>query len=189
MNTQAATWTWITTIKPTLALARSRGLQTNYATRTGVFINFLFFVECRKKSKRLLFQGLATTGGTGAAGGDQTNLLTRRCVTSARGRVTNVLMVTPTVGMFDRVHRNTTDARPAVSLCFVFVERCSGLEHRFVDTATTSDDANHGTGDGRDDLLLAGWQTDAGLASVLRVANVRETNQRGGGRLCQLCHI
>jgi len=87
--------------------------------------------------------------------------------------VTNVLMVTTTVGVLDGVHRDTTDARPRVPLGFVLVEAGTGLKHRLVDTATAGDDADHGAGDGRDDLLLAGWQADARLASVLVVCNDR----------------
>jgi hypothetical protein len=46
---------------------------------------------------------LATSDATGAAGGDETDLGTRRLVAANRGRRTNVLVVTTTVWMLDRL--------------------------------------------------------------------------------------
>merc|ERR1711894_158881 len=53
-------------------------------------------------------------------------------------------MVTTTVGMLNRVHRHTSDNRPALPL---------GLEQRLLSTTTSSDDSNHGSVLGRDHLL------------------------------------
>ena len=45
------------------------------------------------------------------ARGDETDLLAGHGVTAHRGRVADVLVVTSTVGVLDRVHRHTTNLR------------------------------------------------------------------------------
>merc|ERR1719494_87522 len=45
---------------------------------------------------------------------------------------TNMLMVTTTVRMFNRVHSHTTNFRPAVSLDLVFVICNTSFHHRFI---------------------------------------------------------
>ena len=54
---------------------------------------------------------LGTAQATSAAGGDETDLATLRAVALDRRRVTNVLMVTTTVRVLNRVHGNTTDLK------------------------------------------------------------------------------
>jgi hypothetical protein len=44
---------------------------------------------------------------------DETDFLTRHGLAGDGGRLTNVLMVTTTVRMVNRVHRHTTSTRPA----------------------------------------------------------------------------
>eukprot|EP01084_Bolivina_argentea_P013458 25266_1 len=90
--------------------------------------------------------GLTTTDTAGAAGGDEADLLARGAVaTNGRG-VTDVLMVTTTVGMLDRVTGDTTDLGPAVALGAEAEEGVTGLEDGLLDAATAGDDADHGTG-------------------------------------------
>ena len=55
--------------------------------------------------------------------------------------MSNVLVVTSSVGMLDGVHGNTPHARPAVSLGLVLMVSTSSLEHGLVGTSTASDDA------------------------------------------------
>jgi len=114
---------------------------------------------------------LSALGDTGTPGSDETDLLTWWVVTFARGRVTNVLVVTTTVRVLNRVHGNTTSSRPRVTLCLVLVERGASLQHWLVDTTSSCNDADHGTGHGWDRLLLAGRELDTGLASVKVVCN------------------
>ena len=113
--------------------------------------------------------GTAETAGT--AGGDQTDLLSRAAVTGDSGGVTNVLMVTTTMGMFNGVTGNTTDLGPAVTLDAEAVVRVTGLEDGLFDTATTSDEADAGTARGGDGLLLAGGELEAGLAGFFVVGD------------------
>jgi len=110
---------------------------------------------------------LATTADTaGAAGGNETDLLTSRSI-AAHGRgVTNVLMVTTTVRVLNGVHADTLDVRPAVTLGLVLPVRAASLEHRLVDTATASDNTDHRTGIRLDELLRTGGEAKASLAGL-----------------------
>merc|ERR1712121_105822 len=105
---------------------------------------------------------LSSTNPTGSPGGDKTDLATSGCSSHDSGGLTNMLMVTTTVGMLDGVHGNTTHLRPAVTLDLVFVVGTSGLQHGLVDTSTTGDDANGSPVGGGDDLLGAGVVGDNG---------------------------
>ena len=59
----------------------------------------------------------ATSDGTSSLGGDETAFLTAGGVSSCRGWVTDVLMVTTTVGMLDGVHGDTSNSGPVSLLC------------------------------------------------------------------------
>ena len=59
----------------------------------------------------------ATSDGTSSLGGDETAFLTAGGVSSRRGWVTDVLMVTTTVGMLDGVHGDTSNSGPVSLLC------------------------------------------------------------------------
>lgn len=100
-----------------------------------------------------------------------------------------MLVVTTTVGMVDGVHGNTTSLGPAVALDSELVLGTRGLccgvsnqiytnsnlvEHTkegLVGTTATSDDTDHTTGAGLDDLLGTRGELDTGLALVRVVAD------------------
>merc|ERR1711992_384297 len=140
---------------------------------------YFFLVLCRSLMKKMYREGggtmtslvlllvlLSTTNSSGPAGGDKTDLATRRGATHDSGGLTNMLMVTTTVGMLDRVHAHTTDLGPAVPLDLVLVVRAAGLQDGLVDTTAASDDADGGTVGRGDDLLGAGGQLDPGPLGV-----------------------
>jgi len=114
---------------------------------------------------------LGTGETTGSAGGDETDFATGRSVTTHGRGHTDVLMVTTTVRMLNRVHSNTTNLRPGVPLSLVFEVGSSGLEQRLVDAATASDDSDHGAVSGRNGLLGTRGQLDLGLILVRIVGN------------------
>lgn len=114
----------------------------------------------------LLLDDLATTNTTSTTGSDETDLATGRCSALDGRRVTDVLMVTTTVGMLHGVHRHTSHLRPAVTLDLVLVVRTAGLQDRLVNTATAGNDADHGAVRRRHHLLGAGRQLDARLLCV-----------------------
>jgi hypothetical protein len=92
----------------------------------------------------VLLDLLDTAQAARAAGGDETDLLTGGRVTADRRRVTDMLVVTTTVGVLHRVHGHTTDLGPLVALDAVLVVGTASLEDRLVGTATAGDDTDHG---------------------------------------------
>jgi len=107
-----------------------------------------------------------TTNTTSAAGSDQTDLLAGGAVAGHRGRVANVLMVTTSVRVLNGVAGNTSDLRPAVVLRAEAVVGVTSLEDGLLNSATSGDEANHGTACRRDGLLLAGGQFEAGAVRL-----------------------
>ena len=63
-----------------------------------------------------------------------------------------MLMVSSSEGMFDGVHSNTSNLRPAVTLNLVFVVGATSLQERLVDTSTSSNNTNGGTASGVQNL-------------------------------------
>lgn len=126
----------------------------------------------KKNKTDLIFLGrLASSKTTGSSSGDETDLTTVRCITTHCGRFADVLMVTTTMWMLNRIHGHTTHLRPAVSLCFVFVIRATSFQHWFVNTTTTSDQADHGTIARSDHFLRAGGQPDTSAIRIRIVSN------------------
>ena len=63
---------------------------------------------------------------------------------SGDGRgVTDMLLVTTTMGMVDGVHSNTSNLGPSVSLCLVLPVSGTGLEEGLVGSLATGDDTDH----------------------------------------------
>merc|ERR1719416_321925 len=96
--------------KPILNIALTTQRSTNFLTSS-----------CRNlpiskvwRRSNLLLSG-TTTQDTGTTGGNETDLLTWRCVTSSSSWMTNVRML-------NRIHRHTTNLRPAVAFHSVLVE-------------------------------------------------------------------
>ena len=69
------------------------------------------------------------------------------------------------------VHGDTADLGPAVALRLELVVGATSLQQGLVDTATASNDANHGTVGGAQDLLVARGQLDAGGVVVCVVGD------------------
>jgi hypothetical protein len=90
-------------------------------------------------------------------------------MTTNGSRVTDVLMVTTTVGMLHGVHGNTTNYGPIVALGLSSIISTTSLEDGLLNTSTTSNNSNHGTGESRNALLLARWHLQ--LSGIVSVAN------------------
>lgn len=133
------------------------------------------------KIYNLLLDLLGTTEETSTAGGNETDLLTGHGTTGDSGGLTNVLVVTTTVRVINRVHGNTTSAGPRVALDLVLVVGVAGLEKGLVDTATAGDDTDDTTSVTLDDLLGTRGQLDTGLALVGVVTNDNDVVTRGAG--------
>merc|ERR1711924_378949 len=84
----------------------------------------------------LLVVLVATLPLASATGGDEANLLPRHASASGGGGVTDVLVVTTTVGVLHWVHGAATNLGPAVALDAVLVEGTASLHHGLVGAAT-----------------------------------------------------
>jgi hypothetical protein len=76
---------------------------------------------------RLILDLLRTTQQTSPPGGNKTSLLTLCGISRDCGCFTNMLMITTTVRMVDRVHGNTTSLWPGVALDGILVLGSRGL--------------------------------------------------------------
>ena len=97
----------------------------------------------------------ATSDGASPLSGNKSRLLTARSVSPGGRGVTNVLMVTTTVGMLDRVHGYTSNSGPVSLLGVRSVVGGVGAEHGLVSSLATSDDTNHGSATSKDGLTDA----------------------------------
>merc|ERR1719197_1207260 len=105
------------------------------------------------KLSGILSQFLCSPQSSSSPSSNKTSLGSSACITTNGRRMTDMLMVTTTVRMLDRVHRYTTDLWPAVPLDLVFVVGTTSLQEGLVDTTTASNDTYCGTGFRVDNLL------------------------------------
>jgi len=122
---------------------------------------------------------LGTTEQTRPPRGNETGLLTLDGVPRDGRGLTDMLVVTTTVGMVDGVHGNTTSPWPAVALGGELVLSARRLHEGFVCSASSGDDTNHTTARRRKDLLGARWELDTGLALIRVVADDGDVVARG----------
>uniref|UniRef100_A0A1L8E7A2 Secreted protein n=1 Tax=Haematobia irritans TaxID=7368 RepID=A0A1L8E7A2_HAEIR len=73
--------------------------------------------------------------------------------------------------MLNRVHSNTTNLWPTVTLDLVLVVSTASLQNRFVDTTTTGNNTNHSTIGGRNHFLGTRWQLHTCLLGVWIMGN------------------
>ena len=103
--------------------------------------------RCSLTSSSLLLnlEILSTTSNeTGSSGGHETSLLTAGSVSGDGRGVTDVLLVTTTMGMVDGVHSNTSNSGPGTSaLGLPSVVGVTSLANRLVGSATTGNDTDH----------------------------------------------
>jgi len=123
-------------------------------------------------SSLILLDGLSTTSDkTGSSGCNKTALLTSWCVSSDGSWMSNMLMITTTMGMFNWVHCNTSNSWPVISLSTCLEPGVSGLEEGLIGSLSTSADANHGSANALDALSGSGWESNSGLPAVVGVTD------------------
>jgi hypothetical protein len=125
----------------------------------------------RRTMKDLIFGLLGTAEKTCSSGGNETRLLTLGGVSRDGRRLTDMLVITTTVGMVDGVHGNTTSLGPSVALDGELMLGARSLEEGLVGSSTTGDDTDHATSAAGDDLLSSGGELNAGLALIGVVAD------------------
>jgi len=138
----------------------------------------------------LLTSNLAsTTDLTSPPSGDKTNFPTWRSSPLDGRRMTNMLMVTTTMGMLDWIHSNTSDFRPAVPLDTVLVVGSSGFQHGFVTSTTASNDTDNSSVVGRVQFFDARWKLDSGPASVWVVGDDSDVTTTGLGKFATVTSL
>ncbi len=154
--------------------------------RSGRFFTGTHLLEgtgsCRNRQTNCLLLD-ATTQTTSAASGNQTDLLTGRATATDGGGVTNVLVVATTVGVINGVHGNTTNLGPLVTLGPVLVAGTAGLSDGLVHTASTGDDADHGTAVRAHGLAGARGKLDTSHVLISDVRNDSDVISRCAGKL------
>lgn len=91
--------------------------------------------------------GLDTSSeSSSSSGGDETDLLSGGGVSGDTGRVSDVLVVTSSVGVLDWVHGHTSHDRPHLSLGLLGVVGSGGLQDGLLVPASAGHDADHGSG-------------------------------------------
>jgi len=113
----------------------------------------------------------STSKETSSSGSDETTLLTARGISTGSSGVTNVLMVTTTVRMFDGVHSNTSNTGPVSLLGLSLEVRVVSLQKRLISSLSTSANSNHSSAAALDGLSATGRKSDSGLLTVLGVTN------------------
>merc|ERR1719250_475631 len=88
-----------------------------------------------------------------SSGSNETHLGSGTGVPAHCGRVPDVLVITTSVRMLHGVHCHSSHLRPAVPLHLVLVVGSASLQQRLVNTSSTGNDANRGTGFGVDHFL------------------------------------
>jgi len=91
----------------------------------------------------------------------------------------DVLVITSSVRVLNRIHSGTANLRPRVPLHTELVVIPSSLEHWLVWTAATRDKAYDGTARGWNGLTRAAWQPNASLLAIIGVAH--DHARRTGG--------
>ena len=119
------------------------------------------------RSPLLLDDVLSSSSVTGSPSGDQSRLLSWARQSVDGRSVTDMLMVTTTVGMLYGGHSNTSDLWPILSLIFKFEFGHTSLKQWLVGPAASGHDTNHGSADAWDGLSLARGESDSGLGTVI----------------------
>lgn len=118
---------------------------------------------------------------TGSSSGNQTTLLSSWGISPGGSWVTNVLMVTSTMGMLDWVHSNTSDSWPVSLLGVRLVVRLVGLEEWLVGSLSSSDDTDHGSAATEDGLSHTRWHSNASSGAIFGVTDDDSAGTRGTG--------
>jgi len=130
-----------------------------------------------------------TSKTTSPTSGDKTNLLTSRCVSLDSGSVTDMLMITTTMGMLYGIHSNTTNLGPGVPLGLVLMVSTSSLQEGLFSSTTTGNDTNRSTRGGRDNFLSTRGKTDSGLSGIWVVTDDCGVVSRGSGKGTTISHL
>ncbi|MFS7940631.1 hypothetical protein Hanom_Chr05g00466701 [Helianthus anomalus] len=100
--------------------------------------------------------------------------------------MTNMLMVTTTMGMLNWIHSNTTNLGPAVSLHTELVICITSFKHRLLGPTTSGNLTNHGSASARHNFLGSRWKLDPKKSTISSVSVMINTTSF---RYIKLQHI
>jgi len=134
-------------------------------------VYFYFQQRYLNNTNLILKQVLSSPDSSSPAGSDETDLATSGCSSLDGGSLTNMLVVTSSVGMLNGIHSNTTNLGPGVPLGLVLVVSTTSLQHGLVNPSTAGNDSDHGAVSGGDDLLASRGHLHSGPLGVGVVGN------------------
>ncbi len=114
---------------------------------------------------------LGTSDETSSSGGDETDLLTWGSESANCSGLTQMLVVTTSVGMVHGVHSHTSDSWESLSQSLELVEQSTSLHDRLLVSSSTGDDTNGGSAEPWDGLSGTWWESDSGSATIIWVSD------------------
>jgi hypothetical protein len=127
----------------------------------------------------LVLSGLLDSAKTsGTAGSDQTTLSSGRSFLGTSGRVTNMLVISSSMGMLYGILSNSTNLRPTVTLDSVLVVSGTSLEKGLISTSTSSNNSDLSTNSRGNSLLSSRRKAKTGGSLIVIVGN---NNSKGSG--------
>ena len=143
--------------------------------KSNIILNSKFFV--------VLFFDFRASEETGSTGSNQTSLLTGNGLSGHTRSVTDMGMVTTTVGMVNGVHVHGFDLGPAGSSDFMFMIRDSGLQNGLLGSTSTSDNTDHSSRSTGNSLSRPTGESHSGLTSVFGMTNDGAIGAGGSGKV------
>jgi len=131
----------------------------------------------------------ASSNQTSPSGGNETALLTSWRVTPGSGGVTNMLMVTTTMRMFDGVHSDTSHSGPILPLGLGLEVGGVSLKKGLIAPLSTGDHTDHGSAATHNGLPDAGWESNARLLSIFGVTDHDAGGSGSAGNSATVSHF
>jgi len=123
--------------------------------------SLFFFLDCL----------LSSSDESSSSGSNKSYFLSSWSESAESRGVSNVLLVSTTMRMVNRVHSNTSNHRPAPTFCFVLVVLVSCFANWFVNSASSSNNANHGSAVTWNASSASTGKSNSGPCSVVSMAN------------------
>lgn len=134
----------------------------------------------------LSFDDPTSSDSSSSSSGDETDLLSWGCISSDSGSLSNVLMVSSSVRMFNWIHGYSSHDWPTVSLSLVLMVGSSCFQNRLVDSSSSSNNANHRSVDWTHDLLGSWRKLHSSLLCVRIVSNYSTVISRSSGQFSSI---
>jgi len=129
------------------------------------------------------FQDSTTSNSTGSSSGNETDLSTRRSISTDSRWDTDVLLVTTTERMVNWIHGNTSNSGPSLSESLHLVEDITSLEDWLINSFTGSNQTNHSSGFTGEGLSGTRRKLNSGLGKIIGVTNDDSTGTGSSSKL------